>query len=76
MAVDDGTMFQKGIRMGTGQCLVKRDNRLLRDLIMSGRVDPSFIISHDLPSSEAVAAYDKFDTRVDGYTKVILHPGV
>jgi threonine dehydrogenase-like Zn-dependent dehydrogenase len=23
---------------------------------------------------EAPAAYDKFDKRVDGYTKVVLHP--
>lgn len=75
VAFDYGTMFQKGIRMGTGQCPVKRYNRLLRDLIVAGRADPSFIISHDLPLSEAVDAYDKFDKRVDGYTKVILHPG-
>ena len=75
VAFDYGTMFQKGIRMGTGQCPVKRYNRLLRDLIIAGRADPSFIISHDLPLSEAVDAYDKFDKRVDGYTKVILHPG-
>jgi glutathione-independent formaldehyde dehydrogenase len=39
-----------------------------------GRARPSFVVSHDLPLAEAPGAYRKFDRRVDGYTKVILHP--
>jgi len=31
-------------------------------------------VSHVLPLDEAPAAYQKFDQRVDGYTKVILRP--
>jgi glutathione-independent formaldehyde dehydrogenase len=27
-----------------------------------------------LPLTEAPAAYAKFDKRIDGYTKVLLHP--
>ena len=38
---DYGTVFTKGIRMGTGQCPVKRYNRQLRDLIIAGRATPS-----------------------------------
>lgn len=74
IAFDYGTLFQKGLRMGTGQCPVKRYNRILRDLIVAGRAHPSFIVSYDLPLADAVDAYDKFDKRVDGYTKVLLHP--
>ncbi len=55
---------------------MKRYNRQLRDLIIAGRATPSFLVSHELPLSEAVDAYDKFDNRVDGYTKVLLHPEV
>ena len=47
---------------------------LLRDLILAGKADPSFIVSHDLPLEAAPDAYAKFDKRADGYTKVILKP--
>ena len=69
-----GKLFEKGLRLGTGQCNVKRYNRQLRDLIIAGRAKPSFVVSHELPLIEAPAAYEKFDKRIDGYTKVVLHP--
>jgi glutathione-independent formaldehyde dehydrogenase len=72
---DFGTMFTKGISLGTGQCPVKKYNRYLRDLIIRDQASPSIIVSHDVPLDQAVEAYDKFDKRVDGYTKVLLHPG-
>ena len=48
-----GTFFTKGQTMRTGQCPVARYNRHLRDLIVSGRAKPSFIVSHDLSLDEA-----------------------
>jgi len=69
-----GTFFTKGQSMGTGQAPVKRYNRQLRDLIITGRATPSFIVSHEIPLAQAPDAYDKFDRRVDGYTKVLLKP--
>ena len=71
---DYGTFFQKGQRMGTGQCPVKRYNEQLRDLIIAGRAHPSWLVSHEVSLAEAPAAYEKFDKRADGYTKVLLHP--
>lgn len=71
-----GKFFEKGLRMGTGQCNVKRYNRQLRDLIIAGRAKPSFVVSHEVPLDQAPQAYDKFDKRIEGYTKVILHPGM
>ena len=61
--------------MASGQCPVKKHNREPRDLINHGRARPSFIVSHELPLQAAVAAYQEFDARQDGYTKVLLHPG-
>ena len=69
-----GRLFEKGLRVGTGQANVKRYNRQLRDLITEGRARPSFVVSHELPLAQAPAAYQKFDQRVEGYTKVILKP--
>ena len=74
LLVSIGRLFEKGLRVGTGQANVKRYNRQLRDLITAGRAKPSFVVSHELPLAQAPDAYHKFDRRVDGYTKVILHP--
>ncbi|MFD8260593.1 glutathione-independent formaldehyde dehydrogenase [Streptomyces griseoluteus] len=75
LLVSIGKMFEKGHKVGTGQTNVKKYNRQLRDLITSGRARPSFVVSHELPLEDAPQAYEKFDKRVDGYTKVVLHPG-
>jgi glutathione-independent formaldehyde dehydrogenase len=64
----------KGQRVGTGQAPVKRYTRQLRDLIIAGVAKPGKIVSHEVGLDEAVNAYDKFDCRVDGCTKVLLHP--
>jgi glutathione-independent formaldehyde dehydrogenase len=74
LLVSVGRLFEKGLRMGTGQCNVKRYNMRLRDLIIEGRAKPSFVVSHELPLDEAPMAYEKFDKRIEGYTKVVLHP--
>ncbi|WP_210508909.1 glutathione-independent formaldehyde dehydrogenase [Naasia sp. SYSU D00057] len=74
IAFDYGTAFTKGISIGSGQCPVKKYNRELRDLIIRGRANPSLIVSHEVGLDEAPNAYDKFDKRIDGYTKVLLHP--
>jgi glutathione-independent formaldehyde dehydrogenase len=47
LVVAIGKFFEKGLRMGTGQCNVKRYNRQLRDLIIEGRAKPSFVASHE-----------------------------
>jgi glutathione-independent formaldehyde dehydrogenase len=69
-----GKLFEKGLRFGTGQANVKRYNRQLRDLITNDVAKPSFVVSHELPLEQAPTAYDKFDKRQEGYTKVLLHP--
>jgi glutathione-independent formaldehyde dehydrogenase len=74
IAFDYGSAFEKGISIGSGQCPVKRYNRELRDLIIAGRAHPSFIVSHELDIAEAATAYERFDARDDGWTKVLLHP--
>jgi glutathione-independent formaldehyde dehydrogenase len=76
LLVSVGKLFEKGLRLGTGQTNVKRYNRQLRDLIIDGRAKPSFIVSHNRPLEDAATSYDKFDKRIEGYTKVLLHPGM
>ena len=69
-----GKFFEKGLRMGSGQANVKAYNRQLRDLIIAGRAKPSFVVSQEIPLQRAPEAYERFDKREEGYSKVVLHP--
>jgi glutathione-independent formaldehyde dehydrogenase len=66
------TIFDKSLSIGCGQAPVKRYNEYLRDLIVNGRAKPSKIVSHHIHIDEAPQAYQKFDERSDGYTKVLI----
>ncbi|KAK5100849.1 hypothetical protein LTR70_001114 [Exophiala xenobiotica] len=74
IALSFGKLFEKGLSLATGQCNVKQYNRYLRDMIIAGKAKPSFVVSHEVGIDEAETAYEKFDKRVEGYTKVLLHP--
>jgi glutathione-independent formaldehyde dehydrogenase len=65
-------IFDKGLTLGSGQAPVKRYNEYLRDLIVSGRAKPGKIVSHHIQIEDVPEAYQKFDQRVDGYTKVLI----
>lgn len=69
-----GKLFEKGLTLGTGQCNVKAYNRYLRDMIISGVAKPSFVVSHEVGIEDAEMAYEKFDKRIEGFTKVLIHP--
>ncbi|AUS77617.1 aldehyde dehydrogenase [Actinoalloteichus sp. AHMU CJ021] len=71
---DLGEFWFKGQRIGTGQANVKAYNRRLRALIHEGRAKPSFLVSHELPLQRGPEAYEHFDRRDEGWTKVILRP--
>jgi glutathione-independent formaldehyde dehydrogenase len=75
MAFDFGQFWFKGQSMGTGQANVKAYNRFLSRLIEKDKVKPSWIVSHELPLERAPEAYENFDQRRNGWTKVILKPG-
>ena len=74
IAFDMGLFFQKALTMGSGQANVKKYNRFLSRLLQSGKAKPSFVVSHELPLEAAPEAYQHFDARDKGWTKVILKP--
>ena len=43
-------------------------------LVSSGKVDLSTLYSHRMPLSEGARAYQIFDQKLEGCTKVLLHP--
>ena len=75
-----GELWGKGVQLGMGQTPVKKFIPFLRDLIIAGKANPSFIVSHRIPLEEAPDAYEKFDHRGIGvgkeYTKVLIKPGM
>jgi glutathione-independent formaldehyde dehydrogenase len=70
-----GKLWEKGIQLGMGQTPVRSYSLVLRDLIVAGRAKPSFIVSRRIPLAEAPDAYERFDRREPGYTKVLIKPG-
>jgi glutathione-independent formaldehyde dehydrogenase len=73
-----GLLWQKGIKIETGQAPVKRYNARLRDAIVQGQVMPGKLVSHHLRLENGPEAYENFVTRGTGkgaeYTKIILKP--
>lgn len=76
IAFNFGEFFTKGQRIGTGQANVKAYNRQLCRLIEQGKASPSFIVSHELPLDQAPDGYRHFDAREEGWTKIVLKPGL
>lgn len=74
IAFDMGKFFEKGQKMGTGQADVKAYIRRLRALVHHGQAKPSLMLSHELPLEQAPKAYQNFDERAEGWTKVVLKP--
>jgi threonine dehydrogenase-like Zn-dependent dehydrogenase len=69
-----GALMNKALTIKTGQTHVHRYVPELLDHIRSGRIDPSFVVTHRLPLTEAPHAYKMFREKQDGCIKVVLDP--
>jgi threonine dehydrogenase-like Zn-dependent dehydrogenase len=69
-----GALMNKGLTLKSGQTHVQRYLRPLLKRIEEGEIDPSFVVTHRLPLSEASHAYEMFRNKEDGCVKVILKP--
>lgn len=70
-----GALMEKGITVRSGQVHVQRYWKAVLEHMLSGKYDPSFIITHDLPLEKAAEAYRVFDRKEDGVVKVVLSTG-
>ncbi len=69
-----GAFMNKGLTMKTGQTDIHYYLPILLERIQKGEIDPSFVISHRLPLSQAPHAYEIFKHKQDKCTKVVLKP--
>ncbi|UMG91047.1 zinc-dependent alcohol dehydrogenase [Nocardioides sp. TF02-7] len=69
-----GSVMNRSLTIRTGQTHVHRYLRPLLEHIRNGDIDPTYIISHRMPLTEAPEAYDMFKHKNDECTKVVLTP--
>jgi threonine dehydrogenase-like Zn-dependent dehydrogenase len=69
-----GALMEKGVRfIGNGQAPVHLYwEEILHDYIMTGKFDPSFMVTHRVDINDFPALYNKFDKRVAGVEKVFV----
>lgn len=69
-----GAVVGKGLTLKTGQTHVQRYLQPLLDLIVEGKIDPSFLITHRIGLEEGPEAYKTFRDKADGCVKVVIRP--
>jgi threonine dehydrogenase-like Zn-dependent dehydrogenase len=73
-AVPMGTALNKGLTLRMNQAAVKRHLPRLVELVQSGEVRPSEVITHRIPLEEVSEAYHLFSSKLDGCIKPVLIP--
>ena len=69
-----GSVMNRSLTIKTGQCHVQRYMQPLLDRILKGEIDPSFVISHHMPLSQAPEGFAIFNNKQDECTKIVLKP--
>ena len=69
-----GAWMNRSLTLKTGQCHVHKYMKPLLELVESGQVDPTRIITHRLGLDEAPKGYDIFKNKQDNCEKVVLTP--
>jgi threonine dehydrogenase-like Zn-dependent dehydrogenase len=71
-----GALMNKGLTIKTGQTHMQKYMPMLLEKIENGEIDPSFVITHEVPLEQAPEAYFTFKNKQDGCIKVVLNPGM
>jgi threonine dehydrogenase-like Zn-dependent dehydrogenase len=69
-----GAAMNKALTIKTGQTHVQQFNPELLGLIEQGKIDPSFVTTHELPLDAGPDGYETFKNKYDGCIKVVLKP--
>jgi threonine dehydrogenase-like Zn-dependent dehydrogenase len=69
-----GALMEKGLSIKSGQTHVQKYTPRLLALIMEGKLDTTFLISHRLGLEDAPSGYKMFKEKQDEVTKVVLKP--
>jgi len=69
-----GMAMNKNITMNMGNCHHRKYIPMLIEMIQARRIDPAKILTQIKPMTDAIAAFEAFDRRENGWIKVELKP--
>ena len=69
-----GALMEKGLTIKSGQTHVQKYMPELLELILKGKLDTTFLISHRMDLEDAPLGYKNFKEKQNEYTKVVLKP--
>jgi threonine dehydrogenase-like Zn-dependent dehydrogenase len=69
-----GAWMNRSLTLRTGQCHVQKYMKPLLGLIEQGKIDPTRVITHRLPLTDAPRGYELFKNKQDRCEKVVLKP--
>jgi len=69
-----GALMNKALKVRTGQTHVQHYHHRLLQRIQAGEIDPSFVITHQVPLVKGPEMYRTFRDKKDGCIKVVLKP--
>lgn len=67
-----GALMEKGLHLAASQAPVQRYWHMLAGKVARCELDPSAVVTHRLPLSEAAKGFQMFDDKADGCVKVLL----
>jgi threonine dehydrogenase-like Zn-dependent dehydrogenase len=65
-------VMNRSLTIKTGQCHVHRYMKPLLERIQKGEIDPTFVITHRMPLSEAPRGYKIFNDKQENCEKIVL----
>ncbi|MDB4887040.1 MAG: Alcohol dehydrogenase GroES domain protein [Gemmatimonadetes bacterium] len=65
-------VMNRSLTIKTGQCHVHRYMEPLMERIQKGELDPTFVITHRMPLSQAAEGYRIFNDKLDNCEKIVL----
>ncbi len=68
--------MNKNLTIQMGNCPHRKYLPLLIDLVQTGAIDPTKVLTEHEPLADALEAYKAFDRREPGWIKVKLEAGV
>ena len=71
-----GQIMEKALTVKTGQTHVQRYTKPLLQMIMEGKIDTTFLISHHASIEDAPQMYKHWHDDQNSFTKIILKPGL
>jgi threonine dehydrogenase-like Zn-dependent dehydrogenase len=69
-----GSVMNRSLTIKTGQAHVHRYMQPLLERIQKGEIDPSFVITHRMPLSDAPKGFAMFREKQDDCVKIVLKP--